>query len=260
MIAVSERFTIEMNRVVAYTELVEATFDLAKHEPRKTSSRKPIDLKTHVVHQKAKEVASTAVAYDGVYLSTCALFEMAIRDLIETFINSLVVKIPSYNKLPKEIKEWNPRGCSEILININQEKFKHLSSDVILKALSTCVRPSKTSPSYTLLVEAFSNNERNFQPVFLEDVFRVRLGLDKVWHKAAYEKTLSEYLGSPHHDTTERVAKERLTSAMQRRNDIIHRGRAYYTPGQSEVKECALFFAALISALAAVLSKHLDTL
>lgn len=153
------------------------------------------------------------------------------------------------------MRAWHPTGCAHILISIKQEKFRHLDVNMILSSLASCINSSPKKP-FKLTAEAFSDNERNFKSDTISDCLQIRLGIDNVWGRLAREPELSSYISALHPDTTIRIARQRLNGIMQRRNDIIHRGRSYYTPGYTEVTECASFLKALVKSLANVLIKY----
>src|SRR6266852_1986891 len=106
-----------------------------------------------------------------------------------------------------------------------------------------------------MLGEAFSDNERNFWPYEIESDFK-RIGIEKIWQKLSRESNMQDAFGTSKEIATEQHAKSKLDELLQRRNDIIHRGKTYYTPSESEVRDCATFFKLLITNLAEVMESH----
>jgi hypothetical protein len=143
-------------------------------------------------------------------------------------------------------------------LDIGQDKLKHLSVDSIVQGLAVCTRTASPS-GFTLIEDAFSSNERNFRPEEVEKHLSY-LGIDKVWQKLARENTMQTALGSANQSVVEQRARQTLTTAMQRRNDIVHRGKSYYTPSQSEVGDCTVFLSTLVVSLAEIMYKRLNTL
>lgn len=255
MRTIATRFAADMAEIDAFVDLLTATLDLAKQDPKGLRSKHAIATQALFVHGKARALVSRAVLFDGPYLTTCAYFELAVRELVEVFVSRLNRRSRTYSHLPKVIQEWHPLGNAEILLNLKRPQFGHLTAEAILKNLASCV--VKSGASYQLTPEAFSNNERNFAPDILSDMFKKRLGLEKLWSKLARDAQLQAFLGSTTEALVEKLAWDRLDEAMKRRNSIIHRGRTYYTTSETEVRECSRYFAVLIAALAEVLENHL---
>jgi hypothetical protein len=254
------QFAKDMEQIIVFVELFSAIRNLAKHDLKNMRSNHPVAAEAKIVHAKARELSSSAVVvYDGPFLTACAQFEMAVRDMIEAFISNLMRKITDYSHLPKPVMDWHPRGCAQILLNIHQDKFKHLTQDIVLQNLASCVHYSPKKP-YRFTLEAFSDNERNLKPDIIEEIFKKRLGIDKIWQKLSREDDLTTYFGTQNSQLVEKLAREKLKEIMNRRNEIIHRGKEYYTPGESEIKECANFFKVLILSFANMLEKHLNAL
>lgn len=259
MLTIAAQFGRDMDQIVAFVDLTRSTQDLAKQDPRAFRSTHPLATAARDVHQKARRLTlPTVVAYDGAFLGACAQFELCVRRLIEGFLVQATTKLPDYSHLPQAIREWHPRGCANILVRLKSDKFKHLTADDIVKALASCFNSSPTSP-YRLQPEAFSDNDRNFKPAVIEEQFD-HIGVKDIWQKLSRQPDLRTFLGTHSEASTMQYGKIRLSEMMDRRNDIIHRGASYYTPGESEVTQCALYFKALISSLASVMNAYLASL
>jgi hypothetical protein len=107
-----------------------------------------------------------------------------------------------------------------------------------------------------LIGDAFSDNSKNFWPETIDEMFRTRIGIDKVWQKLSRENALQVALGTTVPATVEQIARRRLSELLDRRNDIIHRGKTYYAPSETEVRECALFFKALVMNLSEIMENQ----
>jgi hypothetical protein len=107
-----------------------------------------------------------------------------------------------------------------------------------------------------LIGDAFSDNSVNFWPETIDEMFRTRIGIEKIWQKLSRENGLQTALGTTVPATAEQVARRKLSALLHRRNDIIHRGKTYYAPSETEVRECALFFKALVANLSEIMEKH----
>jgi hypothetical protein len=147
-------------------------------------------------------------------------------------------------------------SCSEpLILHLGEERFKHLTVNALIGNLASCLDSSK-SGVYKLTPEAYSYNERNFRANEIDNVLAERLGLKKIWQKLARRPKLVSWSGASHPDTVENLARRTLDTCIGRRNAIIHRGRSYYTPGPSEVIECAKFFAILIECTGEVMTDY----
>ena len=249
-----------MDNIYSFVDVVLSAITLSKSRFTGIKSQKKCFITAKKLKNNiAKSGNLTVVAFDGAFLSSCAEFELCIRNLIEKYIDSAVNKCPAFNHLPKEIRDWYPVGCSNIIINLNKDKFSHITLQAILNSIASCVNPS-TQKRYSLLGEAFSDNTRNFWPNEIDDFFSKRLGIKKIWQKISRESQFQKRMGVSNANTAENVGRKKLETLIQRRNDIIHRGKSYYTPSDTEVKECVDYFKIFILSLADVLEKQITAI
>jgi hypothetical protein len=190
-------------------------------------------------------------------LTACASFELGVRDLLEAYISRLNRDRAEFGHLPEAVQQWHPLGNAHLLLHLSWDQHKHLTASAIVNNLASCVATG--GAGYSLTLEAFSTSDKNFKPQVISEILKRRVGIEKVWTKVGRETILQEYLGSASPALTERLAVERLTAVMDRRNAVIHRGRHYYTASESEVRDCARYLAVLIGAIAEVLEKHIVT-
>jgi hypothetical protein len=254
---IASRFALEMDSIYSFVDVILSAIVLSKADFKGIHSRK----KCFITAKKLKEAVNsggnlTVVAYDGAFLSSCAEFELCIRSLIEKYIDRAANKCVVYNHLPKEIRDWYPIGCSNILLNLKQDKFSHITQDNVINSIASCVNPSPKK-GYNLLGEAFSDNTRNFWPNEIDEFFSKRLGISKIWQKMSRAIQFQKMMGVSNESSAENVGRKKLTNLIQRRNDIIHRGKSYYTPSDTEVKECAEYFKIFVVSLAEVLEKQI---
>jgi|GEM_PF-5308345 len=249
-------FAKEMLRVEAFLDVMLASVNLAKLPTTGFRSRHPAALAARSLQNQLRSAPSViTVVNDGAYLTVCAEFELTIRELIVRYVELAVARCPNYQHLPASMRQWYPRGCGELLVNLSQDKFKHLTQDGIHRSLANCLgSPSKP---YTLIGDAFAHNKRNFWPGEVEGHFNERLGIPKVWQKLSRDGQFQMSLGTLTAAATETVAKSKLDALLNRRNDIVHRGKSYYTASDSEVRAAAVYCTELIRALADVLVNQL---
>jgi len=229
--------------------------DLTKLDLAHFRSRHLVAVAVRSLHRDGLAFSSTPIAFDGIYLAICARFELTVRELMERFVESLVAGVPAHKHLPEAVREWHAKGCASLILHLGEERFKHLTVDALIGNLASCLDASKTGV-YKLTPEAYSYNERNFRASEIDNVLTERLGLKKIWQKLARRPKLISWSGASHPDTVENLARRTLDTCIGRRNAIIHRGRSYYTPGPSEVIECARYLAILIECTGEVMTDY----
>lgn len=259
MLVTVEKFEMEMNKIIHFVHLIKAAQELAGHGYGPIRGRKLLlDTIEKLVHY-TRELGTAGHHYDGAYLSACALFELSIRDLIEKYVSCVNDEVPTYNQVPQKMREWHITGNAYLLSNIGMEKFKHINKRHILECLSSCLKPSRRKP-YKFNMEAFSYHGNNMKSSVINDILNSRIGLNDIWGKVSRLPEMLEYIGSENNETVHRVLTERLDKIIKRRNDIIHRGREYYTAGETEVIEAASLFREIIKAIAGRMRAQLDAI
>lgn len=257
MLEIARDFAKRTDGIIAFLDIVAAAIAVAKAEHKNVKSHSSFvsssrRLKARIV----KNIDFSLTAYDGTFLTVCAEYEMTIRKLIEKYVLDAAQKCTEYHHLPKEIREWYPDGCSNLILNITQDKYAHLTKDAIVRSLASCQKIK----GYSLLGEAFSDNSKNFWPAVIEEILSKRMGLSKVWQKISRQSGIQSFVGTGELSTVERQSKDRLEKLMQRRNDVIHRGRSYFAPSDTEVRDASKFLSVLIDSLAQVMKSHLDSI
>jgi hypothetical protein len=248
MKSISLRFRTEMEQATRLIELIGSVRELAKQDITAFKSKHPIAKSVRSVHIAALAFASTPIAYDGAYLAICGRFELTVRELVEKFVELVTRDLPTHSHLPAAIRDWHAKGSADIILRIHEEQFKHLTIVNLIGNLASCLHPSASSP-YKLTPEAYSFNNRNFRATEVDSLLSERLGLTKVWQKLARHQRMIDWSGANHTDTIENLCRSTLNNCMERRNAIVHRGRSYYTPGATEVIQCATFLSALVDAI-----------
>lgn len=256
MHTVAAKFAGDIQRMLALLDVMASSISLGKVPAKGLRSKHPLvaaALKLHG-HLHASSTMMTVVN-DGTYLTLCADFELTIRELIIRYVEGASAKCADYKHLPATMRAWYPRGCGEILVNLSQDRFKHLTQEGIHRSLASCLG-SPTKP-YILIGDAYVYNRRNFWPGELESHLSERLGIPKIWQKLSRRANFQSVLGSSGPAATEMLARARLDELLSRRNDIVHRGKSYYTASDSEVRGAAGYCVHLTQALAEVLGEQL---
>ncbi len=255
MLTIAQAFSKRCDGIIAYLDIVTATIAVAKADNKSIKSRTSFIASS----RKLKDVVLqnqdfSLTAFDGSYLTLCAEYEMTVRKLIEKLVLDAASTCTDYHHLPKSMREWYPDGCSNLILGIKQDKFAHLTKDQLVQSLASCLR----TKNYVLIGEVFSDNQNNFWPDTVDDTFSKRIGLTKIWQKLSRDKSLQTLIGTTELSTVERQLRDRLAKIMQRRNDIIHRGRSYFTPSDTEVRDAACYLKVLVSSLGLHMKKYLD--
>ncbi len=256
---VATQFASNMDNILGLLDVTSAAVSLAKESVSPRPVTKPFLIAARRVHQNVHSSSHfTLVAFDGAFLTACAEYELAVRHLLEAYISRAVTSCPKFNHLPKAIRDWYPEGCARIIINLKNEKsdkFRHLTQDSVVRSLADCIK----NRSDKMLGEAFSDSERNFWPDEVEKCLQ-RVGIEKIWQKASRDSSFQMAIGTTNPEIAEQVGRLKLTDALTKRNNIIHRGRLYYAPSDSEVRECVEYFRILVVTLAEVMEKSLVAL
>lgn len=257
---IASGFSSEMDRINQFLDLINRCISLAKAGKSPAKSRQAFIAAANNVAKYTSVMGNnlTLLAYDGTYLRMCAEFELSMRQLIEKYVYESSTKCANYNHLPKEIREWYPEGCSLIILNLNQDKFKHLTKDAIIRSLAGCANsPTK---AYSLIGEAFSDNPRNFWAKDIDNFFSHRIGIPKIWQKLSREKQFKIDLGTSTEAVAEQQGRLKIDNILHRRNDIIYRGKTYYAPSESEIRDCSGFLKTFTTNLAVIMTNHLASL
>jgi hypothetical protein len=256
MNTIAANFTKAMDDVHGFLEISAEVIQLPKKSITTTKSSTAFVL---AAKKLRREVLGThridIVAYDGAFLHVCAEFELTIRALVDRYVERAIAKCPEYHNLPSEIRNWYPKGCANLILNIQQVKFSHLTVNDVVTSLASSAR----NVSAGILPDAFSYNDNNFKPSVVEDCFN-RIAINKIWQKLSREGDLQTNLGTSNRSTTEEIAKIRLQTVIDRRNSIIHRGKTSYTSSRSEVLDSVDYLNQLVKCLAAIMERNLAAL
>jgi hypothetical protein len=256
MLNVAAKVATAMRQVAMLLDVLAASVGVAQVSPKGFRSKHPLARAALSLQQRfPASSALTTVVHDGAYLTLCADFELALRELVIRYVEEAQRKCPDYNHLPQRMRDWYPRGCGELLVNLSQDRFRHLTQSEIHRSLASCLgSPAK---SYFLVGDAYAYNNRNFWPNDLAQHFDERLGIPKIWQKLSRNGRLQVALGCNVPATAEMLARKKLEGLLSRRNDIVHRGKLYYTASDSEVRAAASYCTDLTQAVAEMLVEQL---
>ena len=255
---VAVNFSAEMKRVVEFVDLITALFGMAKTPLTSLRCKRFLAESIKDVHARTRALKlGDSLALEGVYLSSCALFEQAVRDLIDAAAFQIVGKKPVFSDLPGSMQKSHLQGCIDILKK-KQDKFSHLTPQIVITSMASCYRASTTG-SYTIISEALSSHAHNFRSEELKTCIG-RLGVQDLWRRLGSEIALQNLFGGTSPTDTMNFSKTRLDAIMQQRNQTMHRSPSFAPPAAKDVKECAGFLDALTESLANVLVSHVSNI
>ncbi len=257
MLTIASDFSLELDRVGGFLDLVVRSYGVAKADANGISSRKKFITQAKALRKTiTMHPDLSVVAYAGAFLHVCAEYELTIRRLIERYVERAATKCTQYQHLPPAMRDWYPTGCANLLLALKKDKYGHLTSSGIVNSLASTTR----NTAYTLVGDAFSQSDWNYRPAIIDDLFSKRLGITKIWQKLSRNAVLQSALRTTNPSTVEQIARSRLENHLQRRNDTIHRGKSYYSPAESEVRDCVSFLKLLTSSLAQIMEQQWNAL
>ncbi|NVO30242.1 HEPN domain-containing protein [Hymenobacter lapidiphilus] len=254
MISISNNFSAKLDEVDKFIQINEELLQLGKININRFRTKHDIGIPIGKLYPLVSTSSLfSIVAYEGSFLSVCAEFELCIREMIEKYVDLLSAKCGLFTHMPEVIRNFYPHGCASIMSNITQDKFKHISIDIIINSLISI----KKNKSFNLVPEVFSDNERNFKSNLIDEIFSKRIGVKDLWKRISREAEMQNYFPGSSVENVERLSKLKLDDFIQKRNEVIHRGRSYYAPSTGDVKDCIKFFKCIVTCIATILSSSL---
>jgi hypothetical protein len=124
---IANRFSEQMDIIYSYIDLIAITIKIAGVSQKGLRSRHDFVIAAIEIAKSIKKTGNfTIAAYEGAFLTVCSEYELVIRSLIEEYIQRAVGQCSDYHHLPRNIREWYPEGCAQILLKMKHEKFSHL--------------------------------------------------------------------------------------------------------------------------------------
>lgn len=145
-----------------------------------------------------------------------AIYERFVEDLITDWLLILPGLVPCYSKLDKRIQSTHQTGVGRLLIDLNKNRYKHLSNQKVIRGLFHGVNGED---EYELLSDAFLFHEQNLHKDILEKLL-ADAGISKTWvwvdkHRAV--KNFVEEISG-----TQDTAAGKLSLLIGYRNDAAH--------------------------------------
>lgn len=177
-----------------------------------------------------------------------AIYERFVEDLITDWIQRLLELFPLYSDLEQRVRDTYLSGVEQLLLNLNKNRFKHLSPERVVRGLSQGVIGED---KYELLADAFLLHEQNLRRQPLEKLF-ADVGIPNAWawvekHRAI-KNFVEEIRGS------QNTAEGELNELISYRNDAAHGEPIDNFLGSDALLEQCDFVESLCQALAEVVT------
>ena len=257
MISIAAEFARKMAAIDQWVQILDTAFSLGSEDTVALDPTVPIASAAIDLHNRLRAFGSERliVPYEGIFLSACADFELAVRGIIDKLVADIAARKVSYADLPEKMRTCHHEGCADIMRNIGWDKYGHLTIETVVSDLDTCLNPDGNTP-YRIRVEAFSlTDNRNYTATVLKERL-LPLGVKDLWRGLGKDPSLANCLtGSP--AKIDEALSNRLDSIINARNNIVHRGRTGYAVGRQDVCQCCLYLTALVAAMTSLLTQHL---
>lgn len=193
------------------------------------------------------------IALDGSILFLSSQFELAVRDMADSFVTTVAARFRRYTDLPQRFREENLRLIGILLQGTTRAQVAHVNSAQIVQELAQCM--SRGHP-VKLFSVGFALHERNMTSEMLVEMFS-RADVSDLWRGIATAAPVRAHFGNLNVDRTAEFAKAKLNGFMEQRNQIAHRGPNYQTVGDTVVLDYIAFFRCVVPAIADVLEAKL---
>lgn len=206
---------------------------------------------------KTLGTAISIVPYEGAYLFACAEYELAIRELVEEFADSVHRKVKRFEQLDSKLQKRHLEQSAAILTELHHDRFRSsgLTELQIVQRLLLCLDPSTPDNGYALNQEAISYCRNNFDWKTLKAIFH-DLGITELIDKVVTRQGLRDALGGLSEGQAKNALILELDGMMLTRNRIIHRNGAPFSPSNSEVRRASNVLEELVLSLHSVLLRH----
>lgn len=191
----------------------------------------------------------------ALYIQAFACYEAFLRNIIQRYVECVGEKDKTYEKLATRngLLERNiyHTGFAFQQIFENQSNMV-LDFDLLIKNLSSA---KAGSASVTLNAIAFALKLKALRPKGIHEALN-RIGVDheSLWDTLGASAEIKRILETKAARDTGKAMKEFLSTAVKRRNNIVHKGHSIEVVGEATVAELLAFFKAFNAALAEYLS------
>lgn len=205
--------------------------------------------------------AISIVPYEGAFLFACAEYELAVRELVEVYADSVRLKVKRFELLDEKLRKRHLEQSAAILTELHHDRFRSsgLTELQIVQRLLLCLDPSTPDYGFELNQEAISYCRNNYDWKNLKLVFQ-ELGITELIDKVVQRKGLRDALGGLSVAHARNALIRSLDDMMLMRNRIIHRNSSSRSPSHSDVRRASLVLEELVLSLHSVLQDHFRNL
>ena len=181
-------------------------------------------IKLFTEHFKQFHIEKKIFEYKAIIISLYGILERYIELWIKDHLNNLPKLVPTYNQLPKNLKESNFNLSIKLILIINENrhaKFDHLKKENILTNLNSCT--NETS-NFEINSDAFVISSGNLKHRKIIELFKpLDIDLKQMLQKnPEFSDYLSKKFGKNISNLDAGIVYGRIDDLVTRRNDISH--------------------------------------
>ncbi|MGF1489717.1 MAG: MAE_28990/MAE_18760 family HEPN-like nuclease [Prochloraceae cyanobacterium] len=158
------------------------------------------------------------IRYDHCFAVTqlYAIYENFVENLIGDWLIVLPKLFVSYSELDERIQNTHRVGIGRLLIDLNKNRYEHLSIDRVISSLNDGISNEK---QYELLPEAFLFHEQNLRREILEKLL-ADAGIDNTWTWVEKHRNIKNFVEEIR--GSENTAEGELNELISYRNEAAH--------------------------------------
>lgn len=171
-------------------------------------------------------------------------FEYCIRQIVEVVADEIGVRATKFMDLPESIRTELKTRTLEVVQNPRRYGYSEGEADALLSAL-VASKAAVGSP-VPIASEVLSLTDSNMKDRVLADVLK-RVGMTDYWTSIGRQATVKLALEQSGDGETTEVARARLNSIMDERNQVAHPTSSTHFPDPDQVMKSAHFLKMLAS-------------
>ncbi len=215
----------------------------------KTGRKTPVP--TDISHAAKLFPASTSIRqieHAATILQLYSAYEACVASLVRTWLRELPNVVTGYSDLGKSFEYIHRVGISKVLTNIDQQRFSHLSPDVVSLSYSECVGGHR---QFEVLPEAFIAENRTYKKDRLTELMaHLCIGYD--WNAIEEDDGIQQVLRVDFSGAE--TAESALRGFISYRNDAAH-GRSSQILGYNDLRGVIRFVRAMCAALTDIFAR-----
>lgn len=170
------------------------------------------EIKQNVPQTTAWRIYDHCAAVTKLY----AIYENFVEDLIRDWLILLPRLCQNYDDLDESIKNTHKLGVGRLLIDLNKNRYKHLTVEDVINGLFNGVN-NKTD--YELVADAFLFYEQNLRKEILDKLL-ADAGISKSWNWIDKHKSIQNFVEEVR--GSQNTAEGELNELISYRNEAAH--------------------------------------